>query len=170
MDNKLYVERERRKRRMSSKKLNHIFIIGVIYSLYDEDTIEAIKLYDIQKKKVSIQSIETVKQRLEAGEEIIGLHLRYIFRNNELVPQVVFENGAYNCNMTDILNGNGEVTEPRKSVIIGIQETDENDYFIIMNGNEETIKLTKEELIDRQLNGVTNRGLICLNSCQQIES
>ena len=37
---------------MHNKKLNHIFIIGVIYDHYDRRNIEAVKLYDIQKKKV----------------------------------------------------------------------------------------------------------------------
>lgn len=169
MNKELYMERKNRKRKMHNKKLNHIFIIGVIYDHYDRRNIEAVKLYDIQKKKVSVQSIKEVKKRLEAGEKILGVHLRYSLKKNmELVSQVVFENGAYNCKMTDILNGKGEVIESRNGVIIGIKETEKNDYFVVMNGNGEIYGLTKEEIVDKQLNGVTKRGLICLNSCQRI--
>lgn len=155
---------------MTNRKLGHTFIIGVIYKSYDINIIEAVKLYNIQDKKTSIQSLNTIKRRLEDGEKIIGVHLRYRFNNNmKLVSQIVFENGAYNCKVTDILNGKGEVIEPRKSVIIGIKETDKNDCFAVMNGNCEVSYMTKEEVINKKLNGVTNKDLICLNSCQRLE-
>lgn len=169
MNNELLKERQRRKRSMSGKNLDHIFVIGIICDICNESNIEAVKLYDIKKKEASIQSIDIIKQRLENGEKIIGLHLRYKLQpNKKISSQIVFEKGAYNCLMTDKLNGKGEIIKPQKSVLIGIRETEEKDYLIVMNGNCDMTYISKEEAIEQRLNGVTNRGLICINSYQKI--
>lgn len=170
----LNIKRKKRKKSMSNKSLGHIFVIGVIYKSYDKKRIEAFKIYDLLTNEISIQSIETIKKRIENGERILGVHLNYRLEykpttdDYALVSRLVFDSGAYDIRKTDVLNGKGDVVTIGKSVIVGVQEDEHNDIFIIMNGNGEVNYITEEDAIENDLNGVINKRYICLSSCQQM--
>ena len=151
---------------MDRRNNDSTFVIGLIY---EGDKVEALSLYNSENKKGSIESINTVKERLQKGEKIHGVHLREELRcksgNFKVRSYVELDIMRFDYRKMHVLNGAGEIITTGKDVIIGAIMENDTYYCVVVNSNYELRKVKKEDAISQKLLG-TFRNTI-LKVCQK---
>ncbi|MBD5508825.1 MAG: hypothetical protein HDR05_12480 [Lachnospiraceae bacterium] len=140
---------------------NRIFIIGILYGINDKNKeyIEALSLYDRDKKKGYIQSMNKVTQRFINGEPIVGMRVRSIIaysyktQNYKLVIRPLLSR-TYDYKQLSIIDCSGKVLKQGKDVIIGMKKIGDTEKCVVINNNYEERIIDKEEAIQNRLLGV----------------
>ena len=152
-----------------------LFIIALVVS-EDEDTVEAIKIYNPVKEETALISLETAKRLIEAGKEIVGLEIKTIRRfcentNSFILKDVLKINEhCYKINQLTKINGNEEVLLPGKKVIVGCEKINDEIKFITVDSEANKEYKTKKEILKFQDNYIgIFRGHICRPSQTRID-
>ena len=138
-------------------KVPTIFIIGVVYN--EENKIEALSLYERDSRKGYLQSLKTVTERVQNGENILGISVREEIKFNNVIQDFkasyypVMDTANFNYKKLNVLNGAGGIVFPGKDVIVGILTEEETEYCVVVNSDYELRKVKREDAIKQGLIG-----------------
>lgn len=142
------------------------FIVGIIYDYNSEKNnrvISAVAVYDRENKKGTIQSINKIIQQLKAGEKIAGIELKQDCKfiqgekmEYKTIEKPAFDMIKYKYQRLPVLNGKGEVIKSGKDVVVGRLDV---DRYITVNSEFKEKCMLKNDILNKQLVGVTNNGI-----------